>query len=243
MSGMDGIRQAEPFFEWLAAWYDTLPTVSFDAVFPHPDHGAILTADLIVGFCTEGPLASERINAVVPASVDLFRAAYRRGMRRFVLAQDTHAPEAPEFEAWGRHCVRGTRESRMVPELESLPFSGEFTVIEKNALSAGIGTGLEAWLERNDDITDYLVTGDCTDLCTYNLAMFVRMWANATNRPSRRVIVDAAAVQTYDLPLPDAHGVFPHPGDFIHMFFLYHMALNGIQVVGDIDTAMACFQT
>lgn len=233
---MDAVRDAEPFLAWLAAWYDALPVVSFDAVFSQPSHGAILTADLIVGFCTEGPLASERINAVVPASVDLFQAAHRRGMRRFVLAQDTHAPTAPEFEAWGRHCVRGTRESQMVPELETLPFAHEFTIIEKNALSAGSGTGLESWLEQNDDITDYLVTGDCTDLCTYNLAMFVRMWANATNRQGRRVIVDAAAVQTYDLPVVAANGAFPHPGDFIHMVFLYHMALNGVQVVGDIHT-------
>lgn len=236
MSGMDSIRETEPFFEWLAAWYDALPTVAFDAVFPLPAHGAILTADLIVGFCTQGPLASERINAVVPATAGLLRMAHRRGMHRFVLAQDTHAPDSPEFEAWGPHCVRGTHESRMVPELESLPFADEFMVIEKNALSAGIGTGLEAWLERNDDVTNYLITGDCTDLCTYTLAMFVRMWANATNRPGRTVTVDASAVQTYDLPVSRAGGALPHPGDFTHMFFLYHMALNGIQVVGSVES-------
>jgi nicotinamidase-related amidase len=237
VSGIDSIRDAGPFFEWLATWHDTLPTVAFDEVFPQPVHGAVLTADLIAGFCSVGPLASERINAVVPVTVELLLLARQRGMHRFVLAQDTHAPDSPEFDAWGPHCIRGTAESRMVPELESLAFAGEFTVIEKNALSAGIGTGLEAWLECNDDITDYLITGDCTDLCAYNLAMFVRMWANATNRQGRRVTVDAAAVQTYDLPVADATGVFPHPGDFTHMFFLYHMALNGIQVVGKIDLA------
>ena len=29
----------------------------------------------------------------------------------------------------------------------------------------------------------------------------------------------------------NAIGAFPHPGDFFHQVFLYHMALNGIQVV------------
>jgi hypothetical protein len=62
------------------------------------------------------------------------------------------------------------------------------------------------------------------------------MWSNAHNKAGKRVWVDASAVQTYDLPVSVAQGaVMPHPGDFIHMFFLYHMALNGIRVVKCIE--------
>jgi len=45
--------------------------------------------------------------------------------------------------------------------------------------------------------------------------------------------VPADAVNTYDLTVENAAaiGAFPHPGDFFHQVFLYHMALNGIQVV------------
>jgi nicotinamidase-related amidase len=156
-------------------------------------------------------------------------------MRRFVLAQDTHSPDAPEFEAWPPHCVRSTRESAIVPELAQLPFARDYLVIEKNSLSTAICTNFTDWLEENDDITDYLVTGDCTDLCTYQQAMYVRLWANASNRRGRRVTVDASAVQTYDLPASSANGAFPHPGDFLHMLFLYHMALNGIRIVSTIS--------
>lgn len=239
MNGHDVIRDTERFFDWLARWYDDLPSVRFGDVFPESGRGAILTADLIAGFCTEGPLASARINGIVPATVALLEEAHRRGMKRFVMAQDTHAPESPEFGAWGVHCVAGTRESQMVPELAELPFAGDFTVFQKNALNVGLGTDFEAWLERNDDLSTFLVTGDCTDLCTYQLAMFVRMWANATNRSGRRVMVDASAVQTYDMPVEQAQAasIFPHPGDFIHMFFLYHMALNGIEVVRRVEPA------
>ncbi len=235
MNGAQIIRDTEPFFQWLAGWYDNLQPAPFDEVFPDPTRGTILVADLINGFCTEGPLSSERVNAIVPATVQLFEEGFREGMRHFVLAQDTHSPDAPEFEAWPPHCVAGTSESRMVPELETLPFAPEFTIIEKNTLSAGIGTELESWLTRHDDITDYLITGDCTDLCTYNLAMYVRQWANATNRAGRRVWVDASAVQTFDLPVAAADGALPHPGDFLNMLFLYHMALNGIRVVSAVQ--------
>jgi len=233
--GTQIIKETEPFFEWLATWYDALESVRFDEVAPDPAKAAILVADLIVGFCSEGPLASERVNSIVGPTRDLFCRAHAAGVRRFVLAQDTHAPDTPEFEAWPVHCVRGTRESEMVPELRSLPFASEFTVIEKNTLSAGIGTQFPTWLKLNEDVTHFLVTGDCTDLCTYNLAMFVRQWANAYNLHDRHVIVDAKAVQTFDIPV-DAGAPYPHPGDFTHVYFLYHMALNGIRVVKNIDS-------
>lgn len=234
MEGKTIVEESRPFLEWLARWYDAIPLARFDEVFRDPERSAILVADLIGGFCREGPLASERVNRIVPSTVELFQRAQTAGERRFLLAQDTHSPDTPEFEAWPPHCIRGTRESEMVPELKALPFAELFTVIEKNSLSAGMGTGFERWLEQNVDVMDYAVTGDCTDLCTYNLALFVRMWANANNLPDKRVWVVASAVQTYDVPVSGADGGFPHPGDFIHMFFLYHMALNGIRVVSEI---------
>jgi nicotinamidase-related amidase len=230
------LQETAPFFEWLADWYDNLVPLSIEEAFPDPPRAAIMVADLILGFCRIGSLASPRIESIVPATVRLIEEAHAVGVRRFVLAQDTHSPNSPEFEAWPPHCIVGTAESRMVPELESLPFSGLFTIIEKNALSAGVDTDLEAWLTRNDDLRDFIVAGDCTDLCTYNLAMFVRMWANATNRQARRVIVDASAVQTYDLPVRAAGDGFPHPGDFTHMYFLYHLALNGVLVASRIES-------
>ena len=63
--------------------------------------------------------------------------------------------------------------------------------------------------------------------------MHLRVRHNARNVPGVSVIVPADAVDTYDLNVETAAatGAFPHPGDFFHQIFLYHMALNGIQVV------------
>jgi nicotinamidase-related amidase len=234
LSGHRIIRDTQPFFDWLATWFDRLPTARFEEVMPDTGRAAILGVDLIEGFCSRGPLASERVAGIVSPTVALLHQAHLRGVSRFVLAQDSHAPNAPEFEAWPAHCVRGTAEAETVHELAALPFAGEFTVIDKNSIAAGINTELQTWLERNDDVTQYVITGDCTDLCTYQLAMFVRLWANATNRSGKKVTVDAATVQTYDVPAGLSNGALPHPGDFLHILFLYHMALNGISIVADI---------
>ena len=81
-----------------------------------------------------------------------------------------------------------------------------------------------------------IVVGDCTDLCTYNLAMHLRLRANAYGLAEQRVILPANAVDTFDMSIEAAEevGALAHPGDFFHKVFLYHMALSGIQVVREI---------
>ena len=52
-------------------------------------------------------------------------------------------------------------------------------------------------------------------------------------RLSRRVILPAECVDTYETPLEVARelGIYAHPGDFHHVVFLHHMAANGVEVV------------
>jgi hypothetical protein len=230
------VAGAPEFLDWLARWYDALPVVSLTDMFPQPERGAILVEDLLIGFCREGALASPRIDALVPGAVRIIERARAAGVPRVVSSQDAHTPDTPEFEAFPPHCIRGTREADLVPEIAALQAQGAFTVIEKNSLSTSVTPAFERWLENNDDITHYLVIGDCTDLCIYQLSMFVRLWANATNRQDRTVVVAASVVDTYDLPVAAANGALPHPGDLLHVLFLYHMALNGIHVVQAINS-------
>jgi len=67
--------------------------------------------------------------------------------------------------------------------------------------------------------------------------MHLRLRHNARNVPDIEVIVPVNAVDTYDLPPETAAeiGAMPHPGDFFHEVFLYHMALNGIRVVRELS--------
>lgn len=218
---------------WVAEWFEALEPHPFADLVPDSARAAVFCTDMIVGFCSTGALASERVGALAGPVAALFRLAHERGVRRFVLTQDTHEPDTPEFQAWPVHCVRGTEESETIPELRGLPFAGDFVIFEKNGLSPQNGTGFDAWLDANGDVTTAIVAGDCTDLCVYQLAMHLRVRANALNRAPFEVIVPANVVDTYDLPPEQARaiGAFPHPGDFFHQVFLYHMALNGIRVV------------
>jgi nicotinamidase-related amidase len=217
---------------WVADWFNGLRPLPLADIIVDPGTVALFSADMIVGFCDSGNLASDRVDALTEPVVDLFRRAYGLGVREFVLLQDTHDPATPEFDAWPVHCLRGTAESEMIPELAALPFRDRFTVIPKNSLGPGYATTFDDWLDAHSAITTAIVVGDCTDLCTYNLAMHLRLRANARNLREFQVIVPANAADTYDLAVTGApEGVLPHPGDFFHQVFLYHMALNGIRVV------------
>jgi len=221
--------------EFVTRWYDQLQARPLDEVVD-PATTGIFCTDMTVGFCNRGNLASARVGALIEPVVDLFQRAHALGVRHFVLTQDTHHPQTPEFEAWPVHCVRGTEEAETVPELKALPFAERFTVIEKNSLDPGFETEFDAWLAAHPELRTAIVVGDCTDLCVYQLAMDLRLRHNARNVPGVAVIVPANAVDTYDLPAAAAAsvGAMPHPGDFFHQVFLYHMALNGIQVVREL---------
>jgi len=226
---------AAPFLIFLDGWLAQLPALPAAEAMPIPKNTAILSVDIINGFCYEGPLASPRVAGIVEPVTRLFERAWQRGVRSFVLTQDTHEPEAVEFAQWPAHCVRGTREAETVEAFTRLPFFSEMTVMEKNSIQPALNTGLDAWIETHPQIDTFIVVGDCTDLCVYQLAMHVRLDANA-RQIKRRVILPEDCVQTYDMPVETAQslGILPHPGDLIHAMFLYHMALNGVEVVSSI---------
>lgn len=226
----------ETFLEWLARWEGNLPEVDLESVVSDPARVAMVSVDLVKGFCSEGPLASPRVAGIVPAVVSLFQRAHDLGVRYFILTQDTHDPDAIEFSAFPPHCVAGTAESETIDELNALPFANLFTVIPKKSISSSIGTALGTWLENHPEVTTFIVVGDCTDLCVYQAAMYLRLRANVLGQRDARVIVPADCVQTYDMTVETAEelGALPHDADLLHRVFLYSMALNGVEVVASV---------
>jgi nicotinamidase-related amidase len=231
------LEQGTAFLTAIVEWTRHLPSIAWSDLTGEAAQGhvALFSVDMINGFCHEGVLSSPRIQAIIPAVVEAFKGAYAIGVRHFILAQDCHSPESVEFVDFPPHCLTGTSEAENIPELARLPFADLYTVVTKNSLNAFHGTQLNAWLAAHRDLNTAVVVGDCTDLCVYQMAMHLKLYANARNL-KMRIIVPENAVQTYDLPVSAAHaiGTLPHSGDILHLLFLYHMRLNGIEVVQEI---------
>ncbi len=227
--------RSQEFLDFLDQWQAGLAALAMADALPEPGRAALIAVDVTDGFCTAGPLASPRVGAMVGPIVRLLSAAWEFGLRNMILINDTHEPDAVEFGAWPPHCVRGTPEAEPVAAFKALPFYHRMLQMPKNSISAGLNTGLDAWLNAHPQVDTLIVTGDCTDLCSYQLAMHLRLTANA-RQMTRRVIVPADCVETYDRGVAVAaeQGGLPHAADLLHAVFLYHMALNGVEVVKSV---------
>ncbi len=226
------VNESSSFLHFLEDWYIHLPELSLVQVLAQPERAAIVSIDVINGFCNAGPLASARVGQIVEPITRLFQAAWASGLRNVVLVQEAHDPQAVEFEAWPPHCVRGTAEAQTVEAIRRLPFFDQIKVLHKNSISALQGTGLSEWIDAHPQVDRFIAVGDCTDLCTYQLAMDLRMQANARQQ-LRQVIVPVDCTDTYDRTVETAQkeGGLPHAAELMHEVFLYHMALNGVEVV------------
>ncbi|HEX6478656.1 MAG TPA: isochorismatase family cysteine hydrolase [Ktedonobacteraceae bacterium] len=230
-------EQSAQFLSALVKWESDLPRIAWNDLREDAQQGrvALFSTDMINGFCYEGALSSPRVKNIIPAVTAAFEGAYSIGVRDFVLAQDSHTPDAVEFADFPPHCQIGTVEAETIPELADLPFANLYNIVPKNSLSQFYGTSLGTWLDARRELSAAVIVGNCTDLCVYQMAMHLKLHANAYNLKTR-VIVPENAVQTYDLSIEtaDAIGALPHNGDFLHLVFLYHMRLNGVEVVREI---------
>ncbi|MDI3317705.1 MAG: isochorismatase family cysteine hydrolase [Bacillota bacterium] len=216
----------ERFLEHLGAWQSSLasrPLAELVAEAGGADRVAILVVDMIRGFATEGPLASPRVAALSAPIARFLELAHAAGVRSIYQLCDHHDPAAREFAAYPAHCVRGSSETELVPELAGLPFAGEYQVVAKNCLSSvWAGDWFPAAAHR---FRRFVVVGDCTDLCVYHTAMPIKLYRDQ-HQLDYEVLVPAQLVDTYDAP--------DHPADLFHRLFLYHMALNGVVVVREL---------
>jgi nicotinamidase-related amidase len=154
---------------------------------------AIIVIDMLVGFCRHGNLSSPRYDPMVPRLREHLAAAEAEDVP-LVFLVDTHAPDDPEFEMFPPHCVEGSGEDEVIPELKEYADRG--TVVRKHTFSGFRGTQLDAVLERLAP-EEIEVTGVCTDICVLHTVYDLRV-------RGYRVRVDPGLVETYDAPGHDA---------------------------------------
>jgi nicotinamidase-related amidase len=227
----------EEFLSFLDEWYVDLPIVSFKSLLKHcsAEKSAVISVDVVNGFCKSGNLYSPRIGATLPAITELFRTAWSKGVRDFVLIQDTHPKGSKEFEIYPPHCVEGTPESHAVKELLDLPGSDQFVIIPKKTIHPGVDPQFQQWLSTHSEIRQFFLVGDCTDICIYQTAIFLKSWYIQNNEECH-IVVPANCVDTFDIPLDreKRNDTLPHPAEFLQVLFLYHLKTNGIHVVRQV---------
>lgn len=228
-------ERAAEFLDYLDEWMAGLESPALRD-YIEDAHGArhvgIFCVDAINGFCHKGPMYSERVAQIIGPIVDLLQRADAAGVTHYIFPQDAHSPQAAEFDNYPPHCIKGTDEARTVPEIAHLPFAHHFHIMPKNSIHSAIGTDLQHWVESHPMITHAIVVGDCTDICVYQLALYLKCCRNEENRHTP-VLIPMDCVSTYDVPVEIARerGLPAHPADGFNALFLYSLAINGVRVV------------
>jgi nicotinamidase/pyrazinamidase len=153
----------------------------------------VLVVDMVRGFLEPGHnlYCGDDSREIIPNVEKLLEQEIAAGSE-IIFLSDHHLPDDLEFQMFPVHCVIGTEEPEVIPELSR--FTTDSNVIPKNRYSGFFNTDLEQRLERikPDKI---IVCGVCTDICVLHTT------SDARNR-DYPVEVPADCVATFD---PEAH--------------------------------------
>ena len=148
---------------------------------------AVLVIDMLRGFLEEGyPLyCGDKARGIIPSIQKLLERELAQGYRVFFVC-DRHDPDDLEFQMFPPHCVAGTPEADVIPELADYPAE----IIPKRRYSAFFDTPLEAKLRKLKP-EKLIVCGVCTDICVLHTV------ADARNR-DYTVEVPVEGVASFD---------------------------------------------
>ncbi len=227
---------------------------------PYDIHGkavGLVVVDEVNGFCAVGggnlaPAAPDAQIKAMVARTDALARAFVAGRRPILAFLDTHAPDVPE-PPYPPHCVKGTGEENLVPELRWLEDEPDATLIRKDCINGFVG-GIEAtfkghglshnktvdWVNRHR-LEAVLVVGICTDVCVMDFVLTMLSARNHRLMPTLAdIVVVEPATATYDLPkaaaaglgLPETAG---HPKAPTHHMGLYFMASRGAVLADEVE--------
>jgi nicotinamidase/pyrazinamidase len=133
---------------------------------------AVLVVDMLRGFLEEGyPLyIGEDCRKIIPDIRVLLERETKRGSV-IIFICDNHASDDLEFRMFPPHCIEGTPETEVIPELSE--YSGE--VIHKRRYSGFFDTSLEEKLKKINP-GKLIICGVLTNICVLHTA------ADARNR-------------------------------------------------------------
>lgn len=124
----------------------------------------VMVIDMVEGFTREGPMASARVDALVPRQAAFLAALPPSSFVVFVA--DEHDPHDFELKRFPPHCLRGTRGAELRSELIEAAQKAEarIEIVRKNNFSGFFGTHLGDIVE-NAPTKSWVLIGCVTDCC------------------------------------------------------------------------------
>ena len=135
----------------------------------------VLVIDMLRGFMERGyPLyCGDETRKIIPNIQKLLKQEEEKGSILLFIS-DRHESNDLEFKMFPPHCIAGTEEAAIIPEVSDFITAG--TVVPKNRYSGFHNTILDRILDYTRPIDKLIVCGVCTDICVMHTV------ADARNR-------------------------------------------------------------
>lgn len=178
----------------------------------------LVVVDMLNGFLNKGNLADKKMNKIVPNVVSLIENAKMFNFS-IIAFKDVHNENDEEFKTYPPHCIKGTKECDLIPELKK--FEKDMTIIEKNTTNGFNTAKFKSMIYKNfyDNI---VVCGCCTDICVYNFVKSLNEYVKKFNIKTN-IMVAKNAVDTFDME--------NHSATDVNNRYLFIMEKMGIKML------------
>jgi nicotinamidase-related amidase len=175
----------------------------------------LVVIDMINGFVNFGNLHDPSINKITPDIIKLIEKT-KKSNQPIVSFQDEHESDDKEFKKYPPHCIKGTPECELIPELK--PYEKDMIIFKKNETDGMLMPKIKKFFKENsfDRVT---LTGCCTDICVQEFALSLKGMFSQIERETQ-IVVPENCVATYDSP--------NHPAADCHRGALEVMQKTGI---------------
>lgn len=182
------------------------------------ERNLLVVVDMVNGFINEGNLADKSINRITKNVVNLVEDALEEDVK-IIAFKDTHTNDDEEFKSFPPHCIKGTTECDLVPELKK--YENYMHIIEKPTTN-GFNTKQFQNIINCVKFDNIYVCGCCTDICVYN---FVK----SLNEYFQKHYIDTDIAVIEDAV--DTFNGVNHKADDVNFKYLTKMNYLGVSVL------------
>jgi nicotinamidase-related amidase len=156
----------------------------------------LINIDMVNGFIRVGALHDPKIAEIIPEQFRLIEM-FLRNNDGLAFVKEAHEENCREFDRYPVHCLKGTHEAELVDELK--PYEKDALVYLKNSTSAIFAPNFMDDIKQMKNLKEIVITGCCTDICDFNLAVPLNNYFDQVNRRVQ-IVMPTNAVETFDAP-------------------------------------------
>ena len=181
--------------------------------------------DMNNGFVNFGPMANPKYNGLVKEQLKLIEKMRKeKGIVDFIL--EGHTEDALEFKTYPKHCILGTSEAELIPELINEQHKINTYTFYKNCINGMLNLEVQEQIKRLKNLKEIIYSGVCADLCVMDFARTNARFLDQINKKVKLFVVKST-IDTFDAP--------NHNRQEWNEIALKVMEQAGIEVVENVD--------